>query len=246
MSPTYYIPTDLTGYIQIIPVSEEYATNLPSEVSAVSAQLPLGSFVLLNLKDKPIMTVTTVWQYVDNTGKQESRTYYCDGYLGVPSIQVVDSGAKSLISPEGCVREQYFPQLVSGRLIGAPFEKNKAFAAHADLITSVSIAIDSIIFSDGEVVGPDKHKYTNEIKLRNDAMRSVVALVASVANDHTAVLNKLEAISSNGKRSNDRLTQLQGRWASTLMHSPNFSGTIAAINSEAPLPTFFHADKGRQ
>ena len=31
-------------------------------------------------------------------------------------------------------------------------------------------------------------------------------------------------------------------WAATLRHSPNLNGTIAAINSEPPLPTFFRVN----
>lgn len=109
-------------------------------------------------------------------------------------------------------------------------------------MTSISISVDAVIYSDGEVVGPDTRQYTKEIELRDQAMRSVAASVGSMGANHTEAIDRLATISANAARSHNRLTQLEGRWAATLRHSPNLNGTIAAINSEPPLPTFFRVN----
>jgi hypothetical protein len=242
VSPDYQVVTDLSKYVQIIPVTKDNVSSLPPSVITVLTQLPLGAFLLINQKEKPIMTVTVDWKFVDNEGKEENRTYLCDGYLRLPAAPVVDSSATSLITPTGCTREELFPRLISGGLTSNPFESNKGFAAHADLTTGVFIIVDAVIFSDGEVAGPDKRQYTKEIVMRDRAMRSVASSVESAGTDRASVDNRLSSITSNAVGSHDKQAQMESQWASTLRHSPNLSGTIAAIKLAAPLPVFFHSN----
>jgi hypothetical protein len=246
VNPSYQIVNDLNKYIQVMPVSKDNVSNLPVVVTTVAPQLPLGTFLLVNKKAKPIMAVTVEWKYVEDSGKVVSRSYFCDGYLRVPSAPVIDSGASGLITPEGCTPEELFPRLVSGGLIAPPFERDKAFAAQASSITNVSITVDAVIYSDGEVAGPDKRQYANEIAMRDRAMRSVASSVESAGADLTASESLLASISSNAVGSHDKQTQLEARWAATLMHSPNLPGTLAAIKNAAPLPTFFHSTQEGQ
>jgi hypothetical protein len=241
VNPSYQIVNDLNSYIQVIPLSKDNVSNLPTAITTVASQLPLGTFLLVNKKTKPIMAATVEWKYVDDGGKVVSRSYVCDGYLRLPSAPVVDSGASALFTPQGCTREELFPRLVSGGLIGPPFERDKAFAAKASSITNVSITVDAVIYGDGEVAGPDKRQYENEIAMRDRAMRSVASSVGSAGKDLTAAKGVLASISSNAVGSHDKQTQLEARWAATLTHSPNLPGTLAAITNAALLPTFFHS-----
>lgn len=245
MNPTYEVANDLSEYVQITPVSEDSIATLPADVVAISSQLPLGAFLIVNKTQKQIMAVSVDWSFLDNKGEQQNRTYFCDGYLGFPYAPVVGRGESSLITPAGCTREGEFHSLVSGSLLRISFENGKAFAAPAGFIERVTIAVDSVLFSDGEVVGRDHHDYASEITLRDQAMRSVLASLEPVG-DREAADIKLAAFSSNAAGSRDKLTRLQGRWAGMLKRSPNLNGTIAGLKNAAPIPTFFRSKQERQ
>jgi hypothetical protein len=140
--------------------------------------------VLSNRSDKAILSLTTTWVTTDASGKEHKLVYSCDSFLTPDLRAVVPNGASVLVGPQVLVPESLASQYGAKGYFGAinpavlqQFANEYAGASH------VKVTIDSIVFDDGEVVGPDQEHYTTEIEARKSAATRIAGqLQASVKN----------------------------------------------------------------
>jgi len=107
--------------------------------------------VLQNDSDRAITGLTTIWSYTDQTGKIRKFTESTDSYT-LPGVKFTP-----VVAPHGKV------------LLGA----DPQYSGYLSTATNVQVSIDSLIYADGEIVGPDSLRFGEDIGLRFQAAQEV-------------------------------------------------------------------------
>ena len=132
----------------IAPYSAEQFPDITVRPNAIGYEGSL--YVLTNDSDRAITGLTTMWRYTDGEGKAKQFTVSSDSYSASKLTPVVAPHAKILLDDD--------PQ----------------YAAHLSNATNVQVSIDSLIYEDGEITGPDSLHFAEDIGLRFQAAKVVL------------------------------------------------------------------------
>jgi len=167
----------------------------------------------------------------------------CDGYLAVPSEPIVKANDSVLITPGGCTMREHFVHMAAGgAMIANPLrsERNKSVFGIAGNLTEVRITVDSIIFADGRIWGPDALHYYTSVAARYWAVRSVVEEISAARANGLDTKSPLEKIRAETEGKGDQPSYLRRYYAGLLQRSPNPEGTLKLLSEQPVLPEFQH------
>ena len=227
--------------IQLTPIDDNH--RAPAPLDQISATLPPGAFILINQTSTPINAVVTTWSYLDKDGNAQERKFYCDGFRLVPAANIVRANDSTLITPGGCTMREYFAHKAAGKaMFGGSFyaAQNKSIIDIVDTLTTVLITVDSVIFADGRIWGPDKLQYYRTVSSANWAIRSVAQEVSLARNAGQDISTPLSKIRSETEGKNDEPSFFRNQCARTIQDSPNPEGTLTQFTQQSPLPEFRH------
>ena len=243
--PQVLVTNKSDSYITIVPLDKEHEGQLPSPLDQVSSELPPGSFLLINHRSAPINALVTLWSFVDNEGLSTEKRFNCDGYVALPSESIVKGNDSVLVTLDGCTMREFFLHMAAGgpMLGGNPLRspRNRDILQKATKLNAVQITIDSAIFADGMIWGPDKRRYYTDIVARCSAIRTVgeeVSNAVSTGQPMAAILEKIGPQATEG--SGGRESYLKRYYAGFLRRSPDPQATLKLYNEQAPLPEFRH------
>jgi len=240
--PTITVTNKSDSMVQITPIDD--ANKAPAPLDQISATLPPGAFILTNQTSTPINAVVIFWSYTSNTGVPQQKRFNCDGYIngGMPST-IVRANDSTLITPGGCTMREYFAHMAAGKPMmgGSLFlSRNKSVLDVAETFTTVRITVDSVIFADGRIWGPDTKQYYKTVSATYWAIRSVVEDVTAAKAAGQDISIPLEKIRADTEGRGDEASRLRNSYALSIRHSPNPEGTLKAFSQQPPLPEFQH------
>jgi hypothetical protein len=151
----------------------------------------------------------------------------------------VHANEAALISPFACANQRVFGQIVSGAVLGSPLESgSNKFTT--DLRSPTHICLDSIIFDNGDVWGPDNLHYYTVIQERHSAIERFVAEVASARTSGTDLSLTLAQIESSASARREPSQAKRAYYAKLLRASPSPETTLEQLRHHPLPPTFRH------
>lgn len=222
--------------IEIIPADESNRAALPPSVAAL-LPLPLGAFVMKNNTDVPITAVFAIWTMTAPSGFKQQHTLACDGYfLGAPKV-IVKGHDFSLVTQDGYQTHDSVSNLASQSHASSVLERTRSASQQQ---IDIALTIDSAIFMDGQIWGPDQRKYYLTISKRYFAVKSIINDITDAKSSGQDVSDLLRRIRVEGHGNKDEHSKLRGEYAGLLVRSPNREGTLNQFKEHAAPPEFSH------
>jgi hypothetical protein len=231
--------------IEIIPIDDAHRSAVPVSLRNPALAVPPGSFILVNRTATPITAVDVRWNYTDGKGELKRSGITCDAYLFAPLDPIVEANDLSLITPYGCTRQSLFPRLATGEFVGgSPFVPQMGDPLSVDPGATMHVYLDSVIFQDGQILGPDKFEYFTQIQDRYAAVQNFVAEVTAgrgAGEDLQSLLGRIRA-DAQGKPDTptSRASSRRAYYAGLLQRSPNPEGSLGQLKVQPPPPVFHH------
>jgi hypothetical protein len=232
-----------TPYITITPAN---ADNLPGfDNSAVSKFHP-AAFILTNQSGRAIVGLAVRWVYVDQNGRQGLLTHQSDSFSKANANAVISPRARLLVAPGVFLPES----LAQSPHIGPPLEALDGRPV-PDMATAleITVQIDSIIFEDGQVVGPNNSKLDAQIQGRNIAAGELAKQIRNAQSRGEEPTSTLRQILENAKEAptdrSDYISSWKLKHSRRLLNSPVFEKRLTELEN-MPAPPKFYAEKGTQ
>lgn len=135
---------------------------------ADAARMRPFSAVLINMATQSITGITCVWKWRDPSGQERSEIFSSDSYF-VVSNPVVPSRGRVLLTPSFLA-----PDSVTS--ITSGYSSSPRYIAALEQ-SSVSLTIDTLIFYNGDVFGPDETKTIDSINSRTKGAHELAETV---------------------------------------------------------------------
>ena len=239
--PTITTTNNNDAWLEVIPIDLAHQGVLPSAVHGLSSELPPGAFLLRNKTATAVTVIVAKWIFTDSSGASQERRIYCDAYLTTHIDPLINGNDSALITPDGSVREEYVGRLKTQNFLGSPLGSphNTELLKATDRIAGVKISIDSVIFADGQIWGPDNLQYYKTLMKRQLIRQSVADEVIAAQNAGEEVLTRLNKIQNEAGSNKDKTSAERGYYARLIQKSPNPEGTLHWLQQN-PLPDFHH------
>jgi len=227
--------------VSVFPLGQAGSEPALKQLLPFVDRLPHGAFVLRNNRQVAVTAVVAQWRFVDKTGRVENRQIQCDGYVIPPVQPIVDREDVALITPGACTRSALFGRL-DGAIIGSPLSSkiNRDLLSSQTDLEIVEITLDSVIFEDGAIWGPDTQKYYTKIFERHVGSQAFVKEVSDAIARGEDIHEHAKKVREDAATRRDRASALNGHYASMLINSPNPVATLSQMRSRDVLPEFHH------
>jgi hypothetical protein len=234
--PQLLIGNAASTKLEIVPVDAAHRAELPASLDGVFSKLPQGSFLLKNHTAQAINAVVTTWDYTDSKGVPRQLRLNCDAYLFAPLNPIVEANGVTLITPNDCTGQTLFARLETGGILGgSPLEPRTPLSTE-----TIHVYIDSVIFDNGDIWGPDNFHYSSVIQERHAAVERLVSELTAAKAAGEDLHSALARIRSDAEGKKDSSSSRRAYYAHLLQGSPNAEGTLQQLKAQAPLPDFRH------
>lgn len=158
------------------------------------------AIVLENRAGRDVTALRYFWVMKGADGKQQTHTVSSDSYVVDVYHPVLGAGDRKLICLSATVDES----LIEHVLRGGGFMGGRVGSGRPSLagVTSLRLEIDMLLFSDGEIAGPDSEKLVAELQSRKPAAEFVakqIRLAQAEGRDVTPVVSALTDMPSFGR-----------------------------------------------
>lgn len=181
--------------VTIAPIS---TSNANSVFSGHLALLQPACLFLSNRDSRGIVAVLATWVTTTSAGKRQLHRHSTDSLQSTKSSPVLAPGSRMVVAPGLWVPEAMITSLTGSPRLTNLEQLADIFAA----ASSVEVQIDSIIFSDGEIVGPDVQHFADELRERKQAAVAVVRAVENARADGKSpfdILSQMRAQNSGAR-----------------------------------------------
>ncbi len=232
------------------------------------SDLQSSCFIVSNQSERTIIGIGVQWTIVDSSGKKINRPFKTHSYLAQNFAPLAAPHQRLIVMPAMFIQEPEL-QSNSGLIVSSP---GRQFISLFSNAAQVHAEIDSIIFGDGEVAGPNALRLHAEIQARKDAadvvVRHVHASAAVFLRSSGQMPSEPPAFAQHvhefvkqidGQLSpdhpiagalhqlsepsaNDLVTERAGRFAQDLLHTRHFRGVFELIQSIPSPPVFYRKD----
>jgi hypothetical protein len=240
--PSVTVSNANDSLLEIVPVDGIHDDSLPPSLRDLLPDLPPGSFLLKNNTSIPITVIVAKWMYTDKSGNEKQLSIHCDAYLVTRTEPLVNAHDSSLVTPDSCARQEYFSRLRTQSFMGSPLysARNSALVATKENLTHTSITLDSVIFADGQIWGPDNLHYYKTIMERTRIRQFVVDEFVAAKESGESLSAHISAIKAEGMVKKDKISSARRYYATLLEGSPNPEGTLRSLQQQQALPEFHH------
>lgn len=239
---TVMVTNNNDSWLEIIPLRAGQNVPIPDSLEALLADLPPGSFILKNKTTTPVTVIVVRWNFTDNAGNNKQLSIYCDAYLTSRVDPLINANDLSLITPDSCTRQEYWGRLKTQTFLGSPLRspRNAALLSSKDSVAATQISVDSVIFANGQIWGPDTLHYYKRIMERGAVRQSVLEEVNAAKAAGEDPSNRLSRIQAEAASTKDKFSADRSYYAKLIQKSPNPDGTLRSLQNQAPLPEFHH------
>jgi hypothetical protein len=197
-----------------------------------------ASFVVTNHSTKSIIGLAFKYRIIDSSGDETPYTLKTHMYLSSNVSPLMQSGEQMLVSPDSFIAASLIKP--SHGIAGTvPTEKTIAMFAAA---SEIYVSIDAIVFSDGEVIGP------NELQLPQ-AMQRLKAAAGSIQKeiDEARVAGgdpriRISRLAERPRSTGDPSAKEVSRLSSQLLNNQHFDFMCEYIKKIQSQPLFFRKD----
>jgi hypothetical protein len=223
----------------LVSVSPATAANLPKLDPGVVAQFHPNAFVISNNDSRDVVGLVVIWTYTEATTIDKPTTHYMnsDSFMQPTPRNIISAGTRLLVAPGVFLPEAMVSAPHLGPTVG---NMDGSLVREMQGATNMTVKIDALIFSDGEVTGPNESRYDSQIENRKMA---AVAIVKQVRNamakgqDPKTVL--LDVLASQPARE-DSLGRWRVKYARMLARARNLDKTLDDMETLPDPPKFFH------
>ncbi|MGA8493775.1 MAG: hypothetical protein WB711_25370 [Terriglobales bacterium] len=150
------------------------------------------AIVLENRASKDVTALRYQWVMTGEDGKQRTHTVSSDSYMVDVYHPVLGVGDRKLICWSATVDESLIEHVLrgGGSMVGGVGSGRASLTG----VTSLRLEIDMLLFSDGEIAGPDAEKFAAELQSRKPAAEFVakqIRLAEAEGRDVTPVVSAL-------------------------------------------------------
>jgi hypothetical protein len=227
----------------LITLSDTTEDDVRTLLGGPLSPLRRASFWLANNSDRSIVAIATKWSVGGSDGGIKIMRFTADSFLITDARPILGPHSRLLIAPrlwipEGHLSEYsaspYFTNVQKVALRRTADE----FARSGDVL----VEVDSVIFSDGEVVGANSMGFDAEIAGRKAAAQAVLAALAQAGASGEPSRAALLRLASGPIRKSDRSALWQRRFARQLLHSPSIESTALYLEHLPSVPIFHHGN----
>ncbi len=208
-------------------------------LQAELSDLPSVCFWLDNHSDHSILGIATIWTLAQQDGRIRKMQFTADSFLDRLARPIVAPHSRLLIAPRMWVPEYMLPGYLQNDYF-TRFQRPSMKKIFSELgkAKTVSVSIDTGIFSDGRIVGPNLTGFDADLLGRKSAVQTIASIVQA-AGSPQAAKNKLQQLVSQPVPRADRSVVWQYRFAQRLLHSPDFARTLDDIEHSPSPPAFY-------
>jgi hypothetical protein len=162
---------DIKQVVTVVPFDSGQHTSFNKFFLSVpaTADLQSSTFILTNQTDRDIVGLAVRWILRDSAGNQESVPWFTHSYLSADVAPLIGPRGEMMVAPGSFVPDT---SMKSGGFLGTVATDRTVQKFKSAL--EVSVEIDSVIFADGEVVGPKSLPLVQQIKDRQVAAQMLV------------------------------------------------------------------------
>lgn len=209
-----------------------------------TAALAPASFVVSNGSGRTIIGIGIKWRIVDSAGHEMTYTNRTHSFL-VPSLRPLAlAHGRLLASPQTFVNEDVLLHPVGGVMA---FQPTDATINQFSGAVAINAEVDSIIFEDGEVAGPDDLGLVKAIRNRRDAAVEVVKQVEDAQAQGKDPREVLRTIGTNPSPDDWPVARVERQFASELLHllhTQQFDFHLQTLKGIPAPPLFYRKDTG--
>jgi hypothetical protein len=224
------IPKSPAEHIRITRFADEPSTARDPFPGPELEPLRKAAFTIHNDDDREVVAVCVLWTITDPLGKTSTITPTMDEYLTtVRSVAIAPHG-KISVAPSGFV----LPMPEQGISVGSGTSDTRLATRLADA-QSVTVSLDSIIYEDGTLWGPNACELDKRLTARNAAAIHIaqVARRAMAYNEDPA--NALKPFASESDSSNQQ-AEWESNFANQLLANPKQMESLLQYLESLPSP----------
>jgi hypothetical protein len=240
MTPSLTVVNKPDSTLEIIPADNAHSSALPASLIGQLASLPPGSFILKNRTNKAITALVAEWKFLDANGKSQQHKLTTDAYYLPIDWTVVRPLGLLLVTPSGYAAEEQFQRLASSGALDPLPRAAGIKAANEPPFVSIVISLDSVIFEDGGIWGPDNRKYYMTLLTRRSVLEGLSAEFKDAKTAGEDFKRHLEKIRQEAPRAKDQRASHRRDYAGLLQRNPDPEALFKKLEAQAPLPDFHH------
>jgi hypothetical protein len=203
------------------------------------------SYFLTNNSDKDVVAVDAKWTLVDKSGNTDVWRFTSDSFLDVKARPVIAAHSRILVGPRMWVREDSIQSYLASEMLMAKRAALEKLAGRLAAASAVYVGVDSLIFADGEVAGPNSDEFDREIARRKLAAEDVLGVVqdARLSGRDPAVALRAFVARMDAAGADPRATWGR-RFARQLQDPERFEGNLYYLEHLPPPPKFYRTGIG--
>lgn len=204
--------------------------------SNMSIAEPLA-FVVSNKTHKAVTGIAVTWTITDRFGFETSYPSFTYSYLLPKSPPLALPNGSVLVTPGAFVPHT---AVESTGLVG--LVPDEQFLARFLSAAEIEVAIDCIIFADGEIVGDNPSRVISDIRDRKRAADLVIAEVLDARSSGRQVLDTLRATQELPFSLGNGVHRYKSMFTRQLLKARDFDAEFAIIQAIPAAPNFFRKD----
>ena len=168
------VPASPHPHIRLSELSSQPIGGRTPLEEALDVRLYENAFVIHNDDAREVVGVSVIWRIIDADGSSHTRTQMMDEFLSGRRNIVIKSGGMLAVSPGGWLPKAPEANIINSDSVAK--QQNRAAQRIKDA-KSISASLDCVIFSDGEVWGPNASGLDREIAGRFAAAAHIAAII---------------------------------------------------------------------
>jgi hypothetical protein len=206
-----------------------------------TAGLAAASVVVSNATDKAIIGISIQWTLTDAAGVESVYSNRTHSFLVASGRPLALPHGRLLAGPQTFVSEAVLPHPDGGIIAPLP---NDQTVARFTTASKIRIEVDSIIFQDGEVIGPDHLGLVDAIRDRSDAARAIVKRVEEAQAKGNDPAQALRSLVASPVMKGDHVARFELGFANSLLHARHPERDLEALKEIPTPPLFFRKESG--
>jgi hypothetical protein len=192
--------------------------------------------VVTNRSAQPITGLVVQWSVPTPEGPSKLHTLQVDQYVRTDQSPVLPARGRALVTPSGVIlEEQIGTQFVTSALTSASLTSGLSVSAR------IPVNVDSVIWSDGRVSGPDAFDVIGYITSRHAVANEIASQMAARRGDQVEVERVLSDLASSATAAGPG-TNHAAHWTLRLVASARRGPERLSQLLDAPVPQLYRAN----
>jgi hypothetical protein len=223
------LPKSPTQHIRITPFIDDPSLGNPFP-SPELEPLRKAAFTIHNDDDREVVAVCVIWKVTNTLGKTSTITVHMDEYVSTVSSVAIAPHGKISVAPSGFV----LPMPEQGIRVGSGTSDTRLATRLADA-QSVTVSLDSIIYEDGTLWGPNTFGFDKRLTARKAAAIHIAHVVRKAMVDNEDPATVLQPFVSGFDSSNHQ-AEWESQFANDLLANPAQMNSLLQYLESLPSP----------